>query len=95
MSEVLNFKVERLHRLENDGAVKAFVDVAINESIVLKGVRIVEGEKGLFVAMPKMQGKDQKWYEIVKPLNKEVQAQIAKVVLDSFTIKAEAKVKAK
>jgi stage V sporulation protein G len=84
MSESLNFKVERLYRLEGDGVVKAFADVAINDAILLKGLRVIKGEKGLFVSMPKMQGKDQKWYEMVKPLNKEVQAQIAKAVLDSY-----------
>lgn len=84
MSETLNFKVERIHRLENDGTIKAFADISVNGAILLKGIRIVKGEKGLFVAMPKMQGKDQRWYDTVKLLDKETQTQVAKAVLDDY-----------
>lgn len=84
MSESLNFKVERLYRLENDGVVKAFADVTVNDAILLKGLRIVKGEKGLFVSMPKTQGKDQRWYETIRLMTKEIRAQISKVVLDGY-----------
>ena len=84
MSEQLSFKVERIHRLEKDGAVKAFVDLAINGAVLLKGLRIVEGEKGIFVAMPKTQGKDQRWYDNIRLLTKDVRAQVSKIILDDY-----------
>jgi stage V sporulation protein G len=84
MSEPLNFKIERLYRLESDGAIKAFADVAVNDAILLKGLRIVKGEKGLFVSMPKVQGKDQKWYEIIRLMTKEIRAQVSRVVLEGY-----------
>jgi len=88
MSEPLNFKVERLYRLESDGAIKAFADVTVNDAILLKGLRIVKGEKGLFVSMPKIQGKDQRWYDTVRLMTKEIRSQISKVVLDGYKEKA-------
>ena len=80
----LTFNVARLHKLEGEGAMKAFVDLAINDSLLIKGLRIVEGQKGLFVSMPKEKGKDNRWYDTIRPLTKEAQAEISSVVLDAY-----------
>jgi len=50
MNEELRFKVTRMHRIEGEGNLKAFVDVALNESLLLKGLRVVEGRKGLCIS---------------------------------------------
>ena len=51
------FKVEKMFRLPDAGALKAFVDVSVNDALVIKGIRVVDGKKGLFVSMPKEQGR--------------------------------------
>ncbi len=84
MENNLNLKVERLYRFDGDGAMKAFADIVINDAVLIKGIRVLEGKKGVFVSMPKMQGKDKKWYETVKPLNDEVKNEISEVVLAAF-----------
>ncbi len=85
MSETnLNFKVDRLYRLEGDGAMKAFADISINDSLVIKGLRVLDGKKGVFVSLPKIQGKDKKWYDTIKPLNDEVKNRISEVVLKAY-----------
>lgn len=83
----LSLKVERLYRFDGDGAMKAFADIVINEAILIKGIRVIEGKNGAFVSMPKMQGKDKKWYETVKPLSDEVKNEISNVVLTAFNSK--------
>lgn len=83
----LTFKVSRLYKLEGDSAMKAFVDLAINDSLVIRGLRIIEGQKGTFVSMPKQQGKDSKWYDTVRPLTPGVRNEISKVVLDAYEAK--------
>ena len=47
-------------------------------------VRAIEGEKGLFVAMPSEAGKDGKWYNTVIPLNRDIKDEIEKVVLEAY-----------
>jgi stage V sporulation protein G len=84
MSEELRFKVTRMHRLEGEGSLKAFVDVALNESLLLKGLRVVEGRNGLFVSMPREKGRDNRWYEMVHPLSKEVKEDIASIILEAY-----------
>lgn len=83
----LNLRVERLYRFEGDGAMKAFADIVINDAVLIKGLRVIEGTKGLFVSMPKMQGKDKKWYETIRPLSKEVKKEISDVVLSNYNAK--------
>ena len=80
----LIFKVSRLHKLEGDGALRAFVDLSISDSLMIKGLRVVEGKNGPFVAMPKQQGKDSRWYDTVSPLTKETKNEISSVVLDVY-----------
>ena len=82
--EPLNFKVARIHRLSTSGSMRAFVDMNINGQLLIKGVRVVEGPKGLFVSMPQEKGKDNKWYETIKCLSKEVRYQIADSVLTAY-----------
>jgi len=81
----LEFKITRLHRLDANGSnLKAFADIAINESLLLKGLRIVEGKSGLFVSMPREKGKDGRWYETVHPMSKELKQDISSVVLSAY-----------
>lgn len=80
----LNLKVVRLHRLDGDGLMKAFVDVSINDSLLIRGLRIIEGQKGIFVSMPKQQGKDSRWYDTVRPVTQEAREEISSVVLAAY-----------
>jgi len=82
--EDLKIEVSRIHKLDGTGATKAFCDVSIADSFMIKGLRIVEGEKGLFVAMPREEGKDGKWYNTVIPLNREIKDYIEKIVLEAY-----------
>lgn len=84
MSNGLNFKIGRLYRLESNGPVKAFADILVNDELLIKGLRIIEGKKGLFVSMPKDQGKDKKWYDTVSLVSKETQQEISSIVLAAY-----------
>ena len=80
----LKLEVSRLHKLDGNGSTKAFCDLTILDSFIIKGLRVVEGEKGLFVSMPQEAGKDGKWYNTVIPLKREVKEEIEKVVLEAY-----------
>jgi stage V sporulation protein G len=77
--------VKRLTRLNTDSAVKAFSDVAVSNSFLIKGLKIVEGKNGLFVSMPRELGKNGQWYDTVIPLTKQARAQLSQVVLDAYS----------
>jgi len=77
-------EVVRINRLDSEGAVKAFCDISLFDSLVIKGLRVVNGKKGLFVGMPRELGKDGRWYDTVRLLNKDFKAVIESVVLEAF-----------
>ena len=76
-------EVSRIYRIDGESKLKAFADVSFG-SVVVKGLRIVEGKKGLFVGMPRQQGKDGKWYNSVWPTTKEIQQRISETVLAAY-----------
>jgi len=76
-------QVSRIYRIDGDSKLKAFVDVSFG-GVVVKGLRIVDGSNGLFVSMPRHQGKDGKWYSTVYPTTKEIQKQLSDLVLAAY-----------
>ena len=76
--------VKRINRIDGTGNLKAFCDLEIAETFLIKGVRVVEGKNGLFVSMPQEQGKDGNWHDTVFPLTKEARKRVSEVVLTSY-----------
>ena len=84
MNAQIGFEVAGLKKLEGDGKTKAFCDVSVCGTILVRGFRVVEGKNGTFVSMPRRQGKDGQWYETVSLLSDEVKVQLNEVVLDAY-----------
>lgn len=80
MSEV---QVVRLFRFEGDSKLKAFCDVAIGDFVV-KGLKVMEGKKGLFLGMPQEKSKDGKWYDVFFPASAEARKALTDRVLDAY-----------
>lgn len=76
-------EVSRIYKFDGDSKLKAFVDVSLG-GVIIKGLRIVDGSNGLFVGMPRHQGKDGKWYDTVYPATKEIQKQLNDLVLAAY-----------
>jgi len=75
--------VSRIYKLDTDSKLKAFADVSFS-GVVIKGFSVVNGQNGLFVSMPRHQGKDGKWYNTVYPSTKELKQQLSEVVLEAY-----------
>ena len=84
VAEDLRLAVTRMHKLNGDGALKAFCDISVLDSLVINGLRVVEGKEGLFVGMPQEAGKDGKWYNTVIPLKREIKDEIERIVLEAY-----------
>jgi len=80
----LKIEVSRIHKLDGTGSTKAFCDLSVADSFMIKGLRIVEGKDGLFVCMPREEGKDGKWYNTVIPLKRDVKDEIERIVLEAY-----------
>lgn len=78
------FRVERMYRMAGETSTRAFADVSVGGVVMVKGLRVVRGSKGLFVGMPRKPGRDGNWYDTVRPLTKEARASLVSTVLEAF-----------
>ena len=83
MAETADLEVVRLHCLEGGTKLKAFADIAIGDFII-KGFRIVQGQKGLFLGLPQEKGKDGKWYDVLLPKTKQARQDLVDLVLSAY-----------
>jgi stage V sporulation protein G len=84
MDGASNLEVVRLYRFDDaESKIKAFVDIAIGDFII-KGLRILQGKKGLFLGMPQEKAKDGKWYNAFYPKTEEARQNLTSVVLAAY-----------
>jgi len=67
-----------------DGKFKAFAHIVLNGTLRLTGLKVVEGENGLFVGYPSEKGKDGQFYDIVHPVTRETRNMIQDAVLANY-----------
>ena len=84
MTNPIEIQVQRMYRFETDRPLKAFCDIVVNDALLIKGVRVMEGQKGLFVSMPREQARDEKWYDTIRCLTQELRDQITDVCLKAY-----------
>lgn len=78
----IDVRVVRMNRAQGKyGRLKAFVDIEINNSILIKGLFVMSGKKGLFISMPRQKGTDNRWYEIVQIVNQRLKEEVFSRVL--------------
>ena len=76
--------VKRLVKFDGEGSLRAYVDLAIGESFLIKGLRVVKGKNGVFVSMPRQQGKNGKWFDSVMAMTPATKKEIEQVVLEAY-----------
>jgi stage V sporulation protein G len=78
-------KIVRMNPLEGKegGKMAAFFDIQTPDEIIIKGFRLVNGAKGMFISPPDQKGKDGKYYESVV-LPKEIKASLEKLAIQEF-----------
>ncbi len=70
--------------LRSEDRLKAFVSITFDDAFVVRGLKVIEGNTGLFVAMPSRRRKDGEFRDIAHPINNETRDMIEKAVLDEY-----------
>lgn len=70
--------------IRGEGATRAMASVTFAESFVVHGVRVIEGEKGLFVAMPRQRDSEGNFRDVAHPVTAEARALVASKVLEEY-----------
>ena len=72
----------RVRKVEKEGKMKAVVSITIDEEFVVHD--IIEGEKGLFIAMPSRKAADGEYRDIAHPINSDTRSRIQQIILDKY-----------
>ncbi len=68
----------------NEEKLKAYATITFDDCFVVRDLKVISGNTGLFVAMPSKKRKDGTFKDIAHPLNNEFRAKIEKVVLEAY-----------
>ncbi|MBP3486796.1 MAG: septation regulator SpoVG [Roseburia sp.] len=81
----------RIRKVEKEGKMKAVVSITIDEEFVVHDIKVIEGDKGLFIAMPSRKAADGEYRDIAHPINSDTRERIQKLILERYqeTLEAE------
>ena len=74
----------RLRRVNTEGRMRAIASITFNEEFVVHDIRVIDGNNGLFVAMPSKRTPDGEFRDIAHPINSGTRAKIQEAVLEEF-----------
>ena len=82
--KVTDIRIRIGRQTENIERLKAYADITFDESFVVHGLKIIDGQNGLFVAMPSRRMPNGEFKDIVHPIKPKLRAEITKVILEKF-----------
>ena len=80
----MNITDVRIRKISAEGKMKAIVSVTFENQFVVHDIKVIEGQNGLFIAMPSRKTPDGEFKNIAHPINTETREQIQKAILDEY-----------
>ena len=74
----------RVRKIEKEGKMKAIVSITIDNEFVVHDIKVIEGEKGLFIAMPSRKAADGEYRDIAHPIDSGTRDMIQSIILDKY-----------
>lgn len=73
-----------VRKIEKEGKLKAIVSITLENEFVVHDIKVIEGEKGLFIAMPSKKSADGEFRDIAHPINSSTREMIQTIILDRY-----------
>ena len=80
----MNITDVRVRKVNREGKMKAIVSVTFNDQFVVHDIKVIDGDKGLFIDMPSRRTADGEFRDIANPINSETRAYIQKHILTAY-----------
>lgn len=80
----MNITDVRVRKIAKEGKMRAVVSITIDDEFVVHDIKVIEGEKGLFIAMPSRKSSDGEYRDIVHPINTQTRDKLQKLVLEAY-----------
>ena len=80
----MNITDVRVRKITNEGKMKCIVSITFDNLFVVHDIKVSEGEKGLFIAMPSRRSGDGEYRDIAHPINSEMRDKLQKEILEKY-----------
>ena len=80
----MNITDVRIRKINTEGRMKAIVSITLDDEFVVHDVRIVDGNNGLFVAMPSRKTPEGEFRDIAHPINSQTRERLQAAVLEAY-----------
>ncbi len=74
----------RVRKITKEGKMRAIVSITIDDEFVIHDIKVIEGDKGLFIAMPSKKATDGEYRDIAHPINSSTREKIQRIILASY-----------
>ena len=74
----------RVRKITKEGKMKAVVSITLDDEFVVHDIKVIEGEKGLFIAMPSKKAADGEYRDIAHPINSATRESIQQIILEKY-----------
>lgn len=74
----------RVRKITKEGKMKAIVSITIDDVFVVHDIKVIDGEKGLFIAMPSKKATDGEYRDIAHPINSQTREEIQNIILNRY-----------
>ena len=74
----------RVRKVAKEGKLKAVVSITFDEEFVIHDIKVIEGEKGLFIAMPSRKAADGEYRDTAHPINSSTREKMQKLILEKY-----------
>ena len=74
----------RVRKITKEGKMKAIVSITIDDEFVIHDIKVIEGDKGLFIAMPSKKATDGEYRDIAHPISQTTREKIQDIILESY-----------
>ena len=74
----------RIRKTERDGKLKAVASITIDEEFVVHDIKVIDGDKGMFIAMPSRKTTDGEYKDIAHPIKSSTREEMQRLILDKY-----------
>lgn len=73
-----------VRKISKEGKLKAIVSITLDDEFVVHDIKVIEGDKGLFIAMPSKKSADGEFRDIAHPINSSTREMIQSTILEKY-----------
>ncbi|WP_026653254.1 septation regulator SpoVG [Butyrivibrio proteoclasticus] len=74
----------RIRKVTKQGKMRAVVSITFDNEFVIHDIKVIEGERGLFIAMPSKKATDGEYRDIAHPINSDTRKMLQDVILEAY-----------